>query len=380
MQIPTAMGRRMIKIPYNMPKKLKKGLKHCTSLTGKKIELFKDALVKKVNRIYYYRGVYKATQNTVNDNSVLNGAPIKTYPDVGIYGGSLGFGRVAEDYQQESHVFTNFALLGGNALAICLDIPTGYFLPQAFFSDVEDGVSVRPRRTFGITVSGQWDQKVLTALNNGEKNTSNGDPDVFLESADGANRINYQKIYTLSYRYTFTFKQNAGPEMCCWVITFKLGNSKPADFQNGLSNYISSQINLDPLGTHKRLVRGQMPPCFKVIKKKMVTVKDNVDVHNSHANVYGATQKMATISIKSNKQYISCATRPATNLSTEYINPNSAWYNENVHKYNYVMVYSVPKYLCDYQTDLVTTSANQVQRNTVQCIVEKESSYCVLSR
>lgn len=375
--VPTEMGRRMIKVPMNLPKKLKKGLKHCSTLTKKKIELFKDALKKTVNQIFYYKGHYMAIELGRSDNIQQVTGGFKTQM-IRFIGGGLGFGRVAPAFDTIENAVRSYELIRGNCLALCLDMPTGDFLPANFPGDIENATDF-DNRNFGMhAFSTRWNQKKLTALNILERNDSNGQVDNILDT-QGVGKT-YQKIYTLSYKYTFSFKTNNTQPMTVWVITFKLVNSKAEDFPFGLSNYINQQINENRSGVHKRLLRGEMPPCFKVVKKKKLTLIDDASINNSQMLNYGARSKTATCTITSQKDYLTAATRPSDFTTGSTLTaPSASWYNENVHKYTYLMVYAVPTVLTQYQSTSAT-AINAGPNNRVSCIIEKETSYCVLTR
>lgn len=376
--VPTNMGRSMIRIPRNLPKKLKTGLKHCRTLTKKKIELFKDALKKTVNQIFYYRGHYMAIELGISDNVDRVPGVFKTQPTVNFYGGGIGFGRRAPDFSTVNDTCRSYELENGNNLAICLDMPTGDFLPSNFVGDFDDGTGFDNRIFAMHNFSTRWNQKKLTALNLNEKDDKNNP--VVNALATQTQSLTYQKIYTLSYKYTFSFKaQNCQP-MTVWVITFKLTNSKPNDFPFGLSNYLNTQVQENRSGTHKRLLRGEMPPCFRVVKKKKLTLIDDVSNDNPYMTNYGGKTKTATCTITSPNAYLACATRPSDFESASvFTQPAANWYDENTHKYTYLLVYAVPTVLTQYQAT-PAAGGNLGPNNRVSCLIEKETSYCVLTR
>lgn len=370
-QVPTNMGRSMMRVQTNLPKKLKTGLKHCNSLTKQKLMLFKDALKKQANRIFYYRGVYKATQESRIDNVdwLAGSAALQDNYANDICGGAIGHSRVVESYANLASENASYGMRYGNCLAICLDLPTGTFLPNIFKGDKYDGTNIRDRQ-FGMTQDQAFGTYTSIALNSGERGQDGLAAPNFLLPEDT------QKLYNLSYKYTFSFRNFNSIAMNIYVVTFKLGtvNVQDSDQWKGLSNWINTYIAQDPNGSHKRLARGQLPKCFRTIKVK------KIKLGGTSSGWYGSDihmnqQRTGKIVLKSPKEYLCAHTRPADISSNQSINISEAWFEENWHKFTYCFVYAVP---CDL---LGETNANTTPiSGTVKCIIEKETSYTRIIR
>lgn len=370
------IGRRTVKIPVNLPKKLKVGKKHCNTLTKKSLAVFKSALVKKANFIYYYSGIFKASERQAYDNvSYAAGfSSSAQYKSSQIFGGALGAGFTNIDFTSAATLAASLNLENMNSLFICLDIPTGYFLPGNFGSDMYDGTNYYDR-LFGMAKNNAFDTKRNTAFNSSEKGADLAAPDTYLLNGE------WRVVYTLYYRYEFNFKNYTISPQICWVIHVKLNHIGPADSQptsmNGMSNWINKYIDGNTETAYGKLRRGILPPCFKVVRKKFLILGPTGQSTGQQTNSQVPMSTSGVIVMKSPRDYVAAAKKPTTQDSDAVIPINEFWYDEKAQTYNYCIVYAVPymKYACDN----LNSYNNLCYSGEVACAVTKRTVYTVLT-
>lgn len=365
----TNYGRTIKKIPLNLSKNLKRGLRHCGSLLRQKISVFKSSIEQQANQIYYYAGEYKGNELNKYDNEAYtqNGGTAKSQTSNYIYGGGLGFGRYDQSFASNAGIANNCCFTNGNVFACCLDIPTGYTLPAAFYGDFKhSGLLVQ--RMFGMYQQPIYGNAELVALNNNEKTTTYSSAPLFPASDK------FKAVYTLAYEYTFKFSNKTVLDYDVFVVTCRLNHFKLDDttIWQGFSNWINYSQGITTEDDVYKYLEGHLPSTLfktiRVIKKRLRGVT------NYQTSYKG--QQYAEIKIRSGKDYIAVARKPTNVTEGTSANASNTWYNESHMKYTYCFAWAKP-------VDVMTADADNaaytpIPGNVISYRVIKKTKYCII--
>jgi len=370
------IGRRSVKIPVNLPRKLKMGKKHCNTLQSKSLIVFKDALIKKAFQVFYYKGIYKAIEISKYDNINWDNGTTgtsKTLVTNYLYGGALGHGIADISFTNDDTVGASLEIEQGNSLFICNDIPTGYFLPSSFTGDFWDATNTTGvSRLFGMAEQNAFDTRQMTALNGNEYDYRQNLVAKTIPS------YAWRSLYTLYYKYEYVFMNYSVVPYIAWVIQVKLKDIKPEDSAAlfGMSNWINKYTDKDPVVVYNSLRSGILPTCFSVVKKKKVVLGPVAAVEGAHVNAYQPFQRYGKITVKSSQGYVTSHRPPFSNDAGDIATVTNAWFNEKAMKYTYTIVYAIPFNRMQVRAN---ASTSQLAGSAgVRCVVTKSTAYTLL--
>lgn len=374
--VPTNYGRTITRFKVNLPKMLKKGLKHCRSLKLQKLKLFKATLQTRLNRIYKFVGEYKAFAiNCYDDNtySVPGNAAKPLIVTNAVYGSALGNGRHPADFSNDAAVAYSYALEVGPAFGCCLDIPTSDTYPELFTDEFSNGTLRLPRK-FGMLDQSPFGDMTLTALNNTTDRTwQDISPTNYITDQD------VLRVYTLSYKYTMYFTNMTQWDYRVYVFQLRLNHFQSNDTQNwgGFSNmlnyYLTRSTNTDPHG----FFEGKLPSSLvKVVRRKTFILRG---AHKLEAQQAQNGKNYRKVVVKSPPAYLSVAKRPTNTEPDVSIAIDGKWWNESYENYNYMYVYAVPASREIWGTDASPPApATRIPPAQILMRIRKETTYGVM--
>lgn len=395
--VPSYYGRSLVRVPLNLNAKMKKGLKHCNNLVSKKLMLFKNSVIQRTNRIFYFMGMYKGYSTRFDNEQYIHGTGVaRINPAFKGQGGALGFGMNAMNESAATTYGENFEYTPGNAFICALEMVGCQTLPFRFKNngayDLYQIVSAtnRDNRQFAFCqdAGSLYGQKKLFCLNNVEdQNTDGGAP--FQNFLTFSSQTTNPRLYTLSYKYTFDFQNTVEWPMRVQMFWIKFDGAVVTDFNStgdltfGLSNFINKVLKQSSEDSRysTMIEQGKLPGnLFKVIKKREFTL-GGLSSFQANERHHGDTNFKRRIVIKSKKHFIAMAQRNTDGVDPVVsTSPNSSWYDQKVERLTYLYVHAFPAMIKPANTNEIggpTYTAANIP-NTIMYKVTKENSFCVI--